>query len=82
MLAQAASIRPSEILAIDAEEEPWVAYCVDRAVNTFGIAVQNDMDAVEGKTRKEQEAKRQRVIDRYMPPEGGPKFRDPARKTS
>jgi broad specificity phosphatase PhoE len=51
------------------------AYCFDRAVLTFGLAVEHAVESVEGKTTKDTERKRQRELDRWL---GTPqKFRDP-----
>lgn len=77
-LAAQAQISPSEILGVDRSEEPWAAYCLDRAVTTFGTAVQSELDAVEGKTTKEIEMKRQRVLNRFFPQ--GERFRDPGKR--
>jgi hypothetical protein len=77
-LSKEARISPSEMLGVDREEEPWVAYCLDRAVTTFGTAVQGELDAVEGKNKKEIEVKRQRVLNRFFPE--GARYQSPGKR--
>lgn len=79
-LAKQARVSPSEFLGVNREEDPWVAYCLDRAVTTFGTAVVNELDAVEGKNKQEIENRRARVLARYFPSETGARYRDPAKQ--
>lgn len=79
-LAKQARTSPSEILGIDRDEDPWAAYCLDRAVSTFGTTVQNELDSVEGKNSKEIEIKRQRVLNRFFPDSTGGRYRDPGKR--
>lgn len=60
--------RPSALLGI---ADPWVAFCTDRAVFTFGTVIEGEMD--EAETRLPKNAKdtahrraRQRVLDEYL----------------
>ena len=78
-LAKQARTSPSEIMGLDREKDPWVAYCIDRAVTTFGTAVQSELDSVEGKTSKEIEVKRQHVLNRFFPEAGGRRYADPGK---
>jgi len=41
-------------------------FCFDRAVITFGKALEAALDAVEAKNDKQRETKRQRVLDRWL----------------
>lgn len=77
-LAKKAGISPSEFLGVNRKEDPWVAYCLDRAVTTFGTAIVAELDAVEGKNKKEIETKRNRVLHRHFPSSSGARYRDPA----
>lgn len=76
-------IRPSEYMGILDE---WSAYCFDRAIFSFGTALQNELDSqkVEGKDKdgKKLQAKRQRLLDKWIPDLNGnkPKFRDPGKR--
>lgn len=56
---------------------------LDSAVFTFGSALQSDLDAVDGKTAKDIEKKRKRLMRRWLPDakQDGPRFRDPAKQT-
>lgn len=50
---------------------------LDNAVFTFGSALENALEEVEGKTGKEISRKRARVLRKWLPDRPGPKFRDP-----
>lgn len=65
--------RPSEIYDV---EDAFEAFCFDRAVITFGLAVEHALHGVEGKNAKEIERKQARELDKWL----GRKqqFRDPA----
>lgn len=79
-LAKKAAISPSEYLGINRLEDPWVAYCLDRAVTTFGTAIVAELDAVEGRNKQEIETKRNRIINRYFPSSSGARHQDPANR--
>lgn len=49
------STRPSQLLGLD---QPYLAYCVDEAVATWGNHVVNELDKIDGKTDKEVNRKR------------------------
>jgi len=62
--AQTWRCRPSELvgLAPDSVE----AYCLDSAVGSWGNAVTEALEAVEGKTRAMVQAGQQRVLERWL----------------
>lgn len=64
--------RPSEILNI---EQPYIAYCIDNAVATFGRSLEAELNKVEGKTDKQRDAKRQRILAIWL--DEPVKYRDP-----
>ena len=69
------------MLGIDRREEPWAAYCIDRAVTTFGMTLDGELNSVEGKTSKEMQTKRERIFNRWIPSAtSGPQFADPAKQ--
>lgn len=41
-------------------------YCFDRAVMTFGLALEAELDSLEGKTSKEVNAKRERLLNKWL----------------
>lgn len=61
--------RPSEIYGI---EDAFTAYCFDNAVNTFGTALQQELESVESKQKdpkraqKELEALRTGILKRWL----------------
>ena len=60
--------RPSALLGVT---DFWVAFCVDRALFTFGTAVENEMDEAEARLPKNAKEvahrrARQRVLDEYL----------------
>lgn len=67
---------PSDLLAI---KGPVRRFVFDRAVYVFGQTLSNELEAVEGKTSKEIERKRNQIIRKWLPEAaGGRKFKDPA----
>ena len=66
--------RPSEILHIQDELH---AYFMDRAITTFGMAVEAELDeaSTNAKDSKKAVQARQRVLERWL--DIAPKFRDP-----
>lgn len=62
-MAKAYRTRPSEILCI---EDPFAAFCLDRAVHDFGSALEAALSDVEGKTKKEIEVKSDRVLRKWL----------------
>lgn len=48
---------------IDGEIRAW---CFDNAVMLFGRSLENELEAVEGKTSKEMETKRQRILAKWL----------------
>lgn len=60
--------RPSALLGV---VDTWVAFCVDRALFTFGTTVENEMDEAEQRLPKNAKEiahrrTRQRVLDEYL----------------
>lgn len=72
LLAKTWKTRPSEIYGIHGE---YRAYCFDNAIMTFGLALENALNACDGKTAKEIEFKRNNVFARWL--DLPRKFRDP-----
>lgn len=64
--------RPSELVDLD---DPFAAFCLDRAVHDFGTAVENALSDVEGKTKKEIQVKSDRVLRKWL--DMPLKYRDP-----
>lgn len=61
--AKTFNCRPSELLCI---EDRYAAYCLDVACGEFGRSLENELSAVEGKNRKEMQAKSARIMARWM----------------
>jgi hypothetical protein len=64
--------------------DPWAAYCLDRAVYAYGSTLSNKLDSVNVKNDKDgkkTQAKRQRLLDKWIPDlhGDGPKFKDPGK---
>jgi hypothetical protein len=51
-------------------------YCFDRAVITFGAALEAELDSVEGRNAKAIQAKKSRLLSKWL--DEAPRFRDPA----
>lgn len=71
-------MRPSELFGLDSDSIE--AYCLDRAVGAYGNALSSALEASteKCKTTKEAEVAQMRVLRKWIPEAGGPKFRDPA----
>lgn len=83
-LAKTWSVMPSQLLGISQEEEPVLAYSVNRSVAVFGNSLTNELEKVEGKNEKDIERKRDRILQKWLPDQGSGKkkkktFRDPAK---
>lgn len=77
-LAKTWNCRPSELLGIESD---WTAFCLDRAIATFGNALKGELEAVEGKNSKTIQAKRGQVLRNWIPEARETRrFKDPARK--
>jgi hypothetical protein len=58
----------------------YMAFCFDSAVSTFGVALEAELDGVEGKTSKEINGRRDRILRKWL---GLPmKFRNPGGPTA
>lgn len=78
VLAKTLGNRPSEIYFITDELAAW---SFDRAVTTFGLAVEAAIEkaTLKCKTTDEANRKAKRELDKWLrEPDEGPKFRDPA----
>ena len=67
------SVRPSSLLDVS---EPYAAYCLDNACGEFGRAVENALQEVEGKNKKEIKVKSERVLRKWL--DLPLQYRDPA----
>jgi hypothetical protein len=56
-------IRPSDLYAISGD---FRRYCFDKAVVTFGTALEAALDEVTGKNEKSIQSKRARVLDLWL----------------
>ena len=56
-------VRPSELLDID---NPYIAYCLDEAVATFGNGVSNELESVEGKSKSQVNQRRRAVLGKLL----------------
>lgn len=63
LLSKAVRTRPSDLFAIQGD---FRRYIFDKAVATFGTALEAALDEVTGKTEKSRESKRARVLDRWL----------------
>jgi hypothetical protein len=45
---------------------PYAAFCFDSAVATFGVALDAELDSIEGKTSKETNQKRDRTMRKWL----------------
>ena len=81
-LAKTWKCRPSELYDV---EDPYDAFRFDRAVAHFGDALSAELDKVEGKNNKEIEAKRLKILRKWIPEAStatpGRKYRDPAKES-
>lgn len=67
-MGQKLGTRPSALLHVI---DPWVAFCVDRALYTFASHIEADMDDAEARLPKNAKDSahiraRQRVLDQYL----------------
>lgn len=62
-VSKAYSVRPSTHLGV---EDPWLAYCLNQAVFYFGRSLENELEKQDGKTAKEIERKRERVLAKWL----------------
>jgi hypothetical protein len=70
--------RPSELIGIRSD---WQAFCFDRAVATFGNALQNELESVEGKNSKAIQRKRDQILRKWIPEAREErKFADPGKR--
>lgn len=63
LLSKATGTRPCDLYVIDGE---FRRFCFDRAIVTFGTALEAELDGVSGKTEKAREVKRSRMLDRWL----------------
>jgi len=70
---------PSEVVGLT---DPFDAFRFNRAVHHFGSSLQAELDSASGKTEKDTEAKRLRILHKWIPEAAGSnaRFRDPAKE--
>jgi hypothetical protein len=73
LLAQRMRARPSEVFNITGA---FRQYCFDRAVITFGAALEAELDGVEGRNAKAIQGKKTRLLSKWL--DEPVRFRDPA----
>lgn len=80
-ISKSFSTLPSIVYRIDGYQE---AFAFDRAVHLFGTVVQGKLDAVEGKTDKEVQRKREGILDKILGTgsKGSKKFADPGQRST
>lgn len=77
-LAKTWNCRPSQLINVQSD---WQAFCLDRAVATFGNALKAELESVEGKNAKAVERKRSQILGRWIPEAREQrKFADPGRR--
>lgn len=77
-LAKTWTCRPSDLVNVQSD---WTAFCFDRAVATFGNALQAELDSVEGKNNKVIASKREQVLRKWIPEARSTrKFKDPGKR--
>ena len=72
-LSQAMKVRPSDMYAIEGD---FRRFCFDRAVFTFGRALDAELNSVKGKNDNEINRKRERVLAKWL--DQPLKFRSPS----
>jgi len=77
-ISKAFGVLPHVVYHID---NPIDAFAFDQAVYTFGSALQDALEAVEGKNKREIENKRLRVLEKYLGTSSSKKFADPGRRS-
>lgn len=70
-------VRPSELLDL---HDPYVAYCLDEAVATFGNGVVQELDSVEGKTSRDISRKRKAILGKLLQLPDEMRFRAPPKR--
>ena len=79
-LSQRMRVRPSDLFFIDDELTAW---CFDRAVVTFGVALENDLEKHMSKAKTDSARRRvhARVMSKWLDdPNDTGRFRDPGRR--
>lgn len=71
-MSQAWKVRPSDVYAIQGE---FRRFCFDRAVFTFGRALESELNSIKGKNTQGVERKRARMLDKWL--DRPLKFREP-----
>ena len=76
-MAQSMKVRPSELIGLYRDDE-ITAYCFDRAVHLFGSSLKAELDSVDGKTDKEIQRRRARILRKWIPEAASSRaYRDP-----
>jgi hypothetical protein len=66
------STRPCALLGID---DPYVSYCVDEAVGSWGMYVENELDKIEGKNGKDTARKQHNKLLQLLDAPSDQRFR-------
>lgn len=76
-MSRSLKCRPSEVYGITS---PLTAYCFDSAVTSWGMALDNELEAAgaEAKDGKTAQRARDRVLRRWVPSTA--RYRDPAKE--
>jgi len=75
-MSKATGTRPSDLIAV--ENDPLAAFCFDRAVFSFGSALQGEINAVEGRNESERKNRLDTLLRRWLPDStASKKFADP-----
>lgn len=77
-LSQAYKSRPSEIYGVTGYQS---AFMFDRAVYRFGSHIDAELQEVDGKSKKEIQGKRTKVMQKYFPTAAPRKFADPVNRS-
>lgn len=72
-MAKTYRTRPSEMFQI---ADGYTALCFDRAVFSFGSALESELESIEGKNEKETARKRERTLHKWL--DIPLKYRNPA----
>lgn len=74
-------VRPSQWLGL--EDDPWLSYCLDNAVMTFGQALESEMEKAAAGVKKEamKAGRRYQVLARWLDLDDEVRFKSPAAPT-
>lgn len=77
LMSKAVHRSPSDLM--DIEDDPLAAFCFDRAVWTFGSALQGELNSIDETDKHKVERARDNIFRRWLPDSpDSKKFADPA----